>query len=170
MKTLIAYATKYGGTKMCAERIAQKMPGQTELLELTRDVSVDLSAYDTVIVGCSVYMGKPRKEAKAFCERYAGALLEKRLGIYLCCIQDLDKTVAQQLRIAFSQRLREHAVVLGALGGAVDYTKLNGVDAFIMRLIAGDLKKKTGNSMMSTISEERIDRFVALLTEKQAAK
>lgn len=170
MKTLIAYATKYGGTKACAERIAEKLPGPTDLLEVAKGASVDLSPYDAVIVGSSVYMGKPRKDALAFCERYAGALLDKRLGLFLCCIQDLDKTVSQQLRLAFPQRLREHAQVLGALGGTVDYAKLNRKDAFIMKLVAGDLRKKTGNDILSTVSRERIDRFVALLMEKQAEK
>ncbi len=167
MKTLIAYATKYGGTKACAERIAQRLDGQADLLELTPQsgAKTDLSPYGAVVVGCSVYMGRPRKEAMAFCERNMDSLLTKKVGLFLCCIQDLDKTVAQQFTLAFPKRLRDSAAVLGALGGVVNYKKLKGLDGFIMKLVAGDLRKKTGSDVVSTLSDERIDRFVSLLIQ-----
>ncbi|MCL1964663.1 MAG: flavodoxin domain-containing protein [Firmicutes bacterium] len=163
MRTLIAYATKYGGTKTCAERLRQTLPGGADLLALPAEGHTDPTAYDTVIVGCSVYMGKPRKEAMAFCKEHKEILLTKNLGLFLCCMQDLDKTVKQQMALAFPQDLRKHAAALGALGGVVDYGKLSRVDGFIMKLVAGDLMKKAGQSMLSTLSQERIDAFVSML-------
>ena len=167
MKTLIVYATKYGGTKTCAERVAMRLPGGADLFELTRASDVDIAAYDTVIVGCPVYMGKPRKEAMAFCETYQDVLLTKNLGLFLCCLQDLDKTVKQQMALAFPKALQQHASSLGVLGGVMDYAKLSRMDGFIMKMVAGNLLKKTGQSVLSTISQERIDRFVELLIEKK---
>ncbi len=163
MKTLLAYATKYGGTKECAAQIASRLPGTVTLLELSRDTQADLSTYDNVIVGSSVYIGKPRKEMVAFCKRYEKELLAKRLGLFLCCIQDLDKTVAEQMNLSFSKALREHAAVQGALGGVVNYTKLGRMDGFIMNMVAGDLRKKVNSDVISTLSAERIERFVRLL-------
>lgn len=167
MKAIILYATKYGATREVAERIAAKLTGGAELMEIQKNMRLDFTPYDTVVVGCSVYMGKPRKEAKAFCEEHFDALLTRNLGLFLCCIQDLDKTVAKQFGLAFPKRLREHATVLGILGGKVNYAKLQRFDGFIMNLIAGDLRKKTGQDVVSTISEERIDRFVELLQHKK---
>ena len=167
MKTLLAYATKYGGTKSCAERIARQLPGGADLLELTPDIQADITGYDMVIVGCSVYMGKPRKEAMAFCETHQDILLTKKLGLFLCCLQDLDKTVKQQMALAFPTALQQHASALGVLGGVVDYAKLGRLDGIIMKMVAGKQQRKTGLSVVSTISQERIDRFVELLMEKK---
>lgn len=168
MKTLIAYSSKHGATKDCAERIAKKLPGETALCDLDANPQPDLAPYDTVVVGCSFYMGKPRKAAKKFCKESLSALLEKRTGLFLCCIQDLDKTVSEQLQLAFPAALREAAAVTGQLGGTVDFTKLKGMDRMIMNMVAGDLRKKTGGDIVSTVSEERIDRFCTLLVEGKA--
>ncbi|MDL2318367.1 flavodoxin domain-containing protein [Eubacteriales bacterium OttesenSCG-928-A19] len=169
--TLIAYTSKYGGTKTCAEKIAKRLPGQTTLLDLDTTAAVDLTPYDSVVIGCSVYMGKPRKAAKKFCEQYRDALLERNVGLFLCCIQDLDKTVAQQFELAFPKTMMAHATVLGTLGGVVDFTKLKLFDRFIMNIVAGDLRKKLGGDLVSTLSDERINRFSELLAAgKQAAQ
>ena len=163
MKTLVAYATKYGGTKSCAERLARKLPQGAELVELTQGMQVDLAPYDTVIVGCSIYMGKPRKEAMDFCQRFEKELMQKNVGLFLCCMQDMDKAVKQQMALAFPRPLQEHASSLGVLGGVVNYTKLSRKDAFIMKMVVGDLRKKTEDGTLSTVSDERIDRFLELL-------
>ena len=165
MKTLIAYATKYGGTKHCAERLAKALPDGADLLALSKDTRADLAGYDAVIVGCSVYAGKPRKEAMAFCQAYWDVLLTKKLGLFLCCMQDLDKAFKQQMALAYPKPLQQHAAALGALCGVVDYTKLSFVDGLIMKAVAGKLRKKTGNDVMSTVTEERIDGFVKLFLE-----
>lgn len=165
MKTLIAYATKYGATKECAQRIGKKLPGEVDLHELTKGENVDLTPYDTVIIGSSVYIGKPRKEAKDFCKRHLDVLLQKRTGLFLCCIQDSDKAVAEQFSVAYPAPLREHASALGALGGIVNHQHLSKIDAFIMKLVAGDLLKKTGHGVISTLSEENIERFAQLMAE-----
>lgn len=165
MKTLIAYATKYGATKECAERISKKLSGDVTLHDLDKSIDIDLAPYDCVVVGCSVYMGKPRKSAKKFCEKYASALLGKRLGLYMCCIQDIKKTVLQQFELAFPKALMENAAVMGRFGGVVDFTKLRALDKFIMNLIAGDLRKKTGDGVVSTLSDAEIDAFAKVLRE-----
>lgn len=160
MRTLIAYATKYGGARVCAERLAALLPGETEVVELTRGAKADLASFDAVIVGTSVYMGRPRKEATQFIEQNQAALLARRLGLFLCCLQDQEKTVAEQLSLAFPQKLRMHAAAADALGGVVDYRRLKKVDAFIMNMIAGDLRKKAPQDTVSTLSDERFARFV----------
>ncbi len=160
MRTLIAYATKYGGTRTCAEKLSKMLPGDTDLLELSRATAADLSPYDAVIVGTSVYMGKPRKEAVSFCERNRNALLTKKLGLFLCCIQDQDKVVAQQLSMAFPQKLRMHAVAAGALGGVIEHSKLNRLDALLMKMIGGRKAKVVPVETVNTLSNDAFDRFL----------
>lgn len=159
MHTLIAYTTKYGATREAATRIAARLPGETTLHDLDTVPSVDLAPYDTVVIGCSVYMGKPRRAARLFGEKHMDTLLQKRVGLYLCCIQDVEKPLADQLKLAFPGRLLEEAVAVNQVGGIVDFTKLKTMDRFIMNLIMGDLRKKTGNDIVSTMSDERIQAF-----------
>ncbi|MDR0896828.1 MAG: flavodoxin domain-containing protein [Oscillospiraceae bacterium] len=162
MHTLIAYSSKYGATKACAEAIAAQLNGQIDLCDLDKNMP-DLTAYDAVIVGSSVYMTRARKAVRNFCKAQMPALLGKRLGLFLCCVQDLDKTVSEQMQLAFPKPLRDHAAALGALGGQVDYTKLSRMDGMIMNMVAGDLRRKTGKDVVSTIAPERIARFAELM-------
>lgn len=159
MHTLIAYSTKHGATKVCAESIAKCLPGTSDLKDLDASLEVDLAPYDAVIIGTSVYMSKPRKPAKQFAKRNEAALLEKKLGLFLCCIQDIDKNVREQFSVAYPKALLDHAVAMEQLGGVVDFTKLKSFDKMIMNMVAGDLRKKTGGDVISTLSDERIRSF-----------
>ncbi len=66
-RVLVAYATKYGATAEIAERIAQVLR-QAELHTdvLPADRVGDLSAYQAVVLGSAVYIGRWRKEAVKF--------------------------------------------------------------------------------------------------------
>lgn len=159
MKTLIVYATKYGATKACAERIAAKIPGA---LAVSANEAVDLTAYDAVILGTPIYMGMSRKEMKLFIQKNLPALLQKKIGLFLCCMQDENEPVSKQFQVAFPKELRDHASVLAALGGAIDKEKLKTLDGFIMKIISANLKSK--DEVLLTISEERINQLVELMT------
>jgi menaquinone-dependent protoporphyrinogen oxidase len=66
-RVLVAYGTKYGATAEIAERIAQvlRQAGlQTDVLPADR--VGDLTAYQAVVLGSGVYIGRWRKEAVKF--------------------------------------------------------------------------------------------------------
>ena len=165
MKTLIIFATKYGGTRMCAERIAKKLPGETALYCIGEGDMPALSSFDGVIFGTSVYMGQPLKSAKRFLKSHGAELMQKRLGLFLCCVQDVNKSVSDQVEVAFPRRMRDHARVIGALGGVVNFDKLRGFDKFLMNLISGDLRKKAKTNVVSTLNDARIEQFVSTYCE-----
>lgn len=160
MKTLVIYASKYGATAQCAEAVAQKLNGEAALCNLTAGDKPNLSTADGIIVGSPIYMGRACKEISRFIKKNEKLLLEKPLGLFLCCIQDMDQSLSGQFSSAFPKPLREHACVLGALGGAVNFTKLKGFDKLIMNMIAGDLRKRSGGSVVTTLSSARIAQFV----------
>ena len=66
MKTLILYATRHG----CAEKCATKLGG-------------------------SIHAGKIQKGVKDFCAKNLEVLKGKRLGLYLCCMEEGPKAEAQ---------------------------------------------------------------------------
>jgi menaquinone-dependent protoporphyrinogen oxidase len=66
-QVLVAYATKYGATAEIAERIGEVL--QQEGLQadvLPADRVIDLPAYQAVVLGSAVYIGRWRKEAARF--------------------------------------------------------------------------------------------------------
>ena len=60
MKTAIVYATKYSCTKECAEILKTYLHGEVNILSAKAD-KINLSQYDAVFIGGSVYMGKIQK-------------------------------------------------------------------------------------------------------------
>lgn len=123
MKTLIAYATKHGATRQYAEQLAGQLPGETTLVDLKKDPGVDVSVFDTVIVGGAVYFGKVQKEVRDFCVRNLALLRNKRLGLFICCLFD-GQQAERQLQTAFPGELLEAALVKDAFGGRVNPAEL----------------------------------------------
>lgn len=162
-KILIAYASKYGATKKSAEGIAACLPGGADLLPIARGTTADISAYDTIVIGTSIYMGKPLKVLTPFCKRHEDALLSKRVALYMCCIQDQDKSVQDQFAIAFPLKLRAHAIAMALMGGEVDPSRLKFLDAQIMKLVMSEQPKELREKPLSTLQPERYARFAEIL-------
>jgi len=64
-ETLILYATKHGATHEIAKRIADRMDDAT-IHDLGQNNTPDISEFDCIVFGSSIYVGMIRKEAKAF--------------------------------------------------------------------------------------------------------
>ena len=77
----------------------------------------------------------------------------------------MNKSVADQVEVAFPRRLCDHACVIGALGGVVNFDKLRGFDKFLMGLISGDLRRKAKTNVVSTLNDARIEKFVSTYCE-----
>jgi menaquinone-dependent protoporphyrinogen oxidase len=78
MRVLVAYATRSGGTRGIAERIAQRLrtAGHEADVASVTD-ALGIPTYGAYVVGSAVYLGQWEKDAVAFVEANA-ALLAKR--------------------------------------------------------------------------------------------
>lgn len=82
-RVLIAYGTKYGATAEIAERIGEALrDAGLEADVLQADRVGDLSAYDAVVVGSAVYIGRWRKEAVKFVTDNEQTLTAKPVWIF----------------------------------------------------------------------------------------
>ena len=135
MKTLIAYATKYGTTRTCAERIGEGLPGEVQLLDMRRDRTPRLDSFDAVVIGGPIYAGKVMPAVPQFCERNREALLERTVGLFICCLYE-GETARQELDEAFPPWLKAHAVIRSAPGGAIAYSRLGIVDRYLAKRVA----------------------------------
>ena len=132
MKTAIVYATKYGCTKKCAEILKTYLHGEVNILSVKAD-KINLSQYDTVFIGGSVYMGKIQKEITHFCKRNLKQLLHKKIGLFACCYTPKD-TVGF-FETLYPIELINHASYVTSVGGIMN---------FLYRKLFQSLKKIDG--------------------------
>lgn len=150
MKTLIAYASKNGCTAQCAQTLAQTLSGEVVACDLARE-KPDLSQYDAVILGAPIYIGNILGKAKKFCAANTQQLLQKKLGLFICCCDTEKKE--EQLANAYPEELRNHAVLQDSFGGRLDLQKQN----FLTRAMLKKAMNITEN--MENINREAIANF-----------
>ncbi|MDF2889976.1 MAG: flavodoxin [Clostridia bacterium] len=156
MSILIAYASKHGCTAQCAEMLAEKFDEKVDLYDLRSGKSMDLSQYEKVIVGSSVYVGKVNKEATEFCTNNLEILKNKKIGLFICGSQE-GESLKQELAAAYPPELQSKAIILDCFGGAYTFGKMSFMEKTIVKVIA-----KT-NKDTSTIQEDKINSFAQAL-------
>ena len=160
MNTLIAYATKYGCTEKCAAILSEKLTGKVDLCNLKERKAIDLSQYDKVVIGGSIYAGKVRKEVSEFCSENHNLLKNKKLGLFICGM--LEDQAETELNNSFSQELLTNAVAKNFFGGEFQFKKMKFMEKFIVKMVSKADKNRpvidTGKDI-STVSEQTISRF-----------
>lgn len=135
MKTIICYMSSHGCSEKVGRMLQSRLPGETVLVDLKRTPAPDLSPYATVIVGGSIHAGRIQKGVQTFCERNAAVLKEKRLGLFLCCMEEGEKA-RRQLEMAYPETLRSQAVTTACLGGEFNFERMNFAQRFLIRKIS----------------------------------
>lgn len=151
MKILIAYATKHGFTKTCAHALAEKLNGEADICDLG-NTKPDISKYDTVIIGGSVYMGKIRKPVRRFCENNLNELRGKGLGFFICGIAG-DEDAEKQISSSFPEDLLGHAIAKEFFGGELAPEKHGP----IMRKLVKSIQEK--NPVKAGMRIDNINRM-----------
>lgn len=160
VKTLIVYATKHGSTEKCANMLSEKLTGQVDLINLKGTKTPDLSEYDSVIVGGSVYIGKIRKEVSGFCSESLDELKEKRLGLFICCMAE-GETASEQLEKVFPQELSNVAKSKASFGGEFRFNKMNAMERFIIKKVTKSDEKYADVDLSKGLSQIDVDSIEA---------
>ena len=156
MKILIVYSTHHGCTEKCAFQIKDKLNAETDIVKIKGSNKFDLSVYDLIIIGGSIHAGKIQRHIKKFCEKNMDILTTKQVGLFMCCMEEGD-TAQTQFNNAFPKELIEHAQAKEIVGGEFNFDKMNAIEKFMVKKIAGI------EQSVSKISEEQITNFVAQL-------
>jgi len=151
MSILIAYASKYGFTKQCAELLAEKLGEKTHICDLDKN-HPDPAQYDKVIIGGSVYIGKIRKPVTLFCNENLDVLKEKKLGLFICGLAE-GENAKKQIETVFPPELIETAVCKMCFGGGYNFKKMNFMERMIIKKVTGSDKDQL------RIEKESIDHF-----------
>ncbi|KJS85276.1 MAG: flavodoxin [Peptococcaceae bacterium BICA1-8] len=152
MSTLIVYSTKYGCAEKCARMLSEKITGKVDLCNLKTSKAVDLAAYDKVVIGGSIYIGKVQKEVSRFCLENMSILKEKKLGLFICGM--FKEHAEKELKDSFPVELLNNALAKEFLGGEFVFKKMNPVERLMVKKIAKVDKELTD------ILEENVNKIV----------
>ncbi len=135
MKTAIIYATKHGCTDKCAHTLSNELNTSSSIINIESNHNFNLNDYDSVIIGGSIHAGMMNKKLKNFIHKNSNDLLEKKLGLFLCCMYEGDKAL-EQFQSAFPESLRNKAIAHGLFGGEFDFSKMNFLEKTIVKKVA----------------------------------
>ncbi len=135
MKTLVIYATHYGTTEACANLLSDALQGAVVLQNLAVNPSVDLTEFETVVVGSPIYAGRLNKRVKRFCNENESALLGKRLGLFTCDMEEGEGSL-KQLEHCYAQALVAHALAKTSFGGQFLFSKMNWVTKKMIKIMS----------------------------------
>lgn len=136
MRTLIIYSSKYGFTEECVDYLKEGIKCEVAIKDIRLNKQIDLTGYDWIIMGSSVYIGKISKKMKAFAERNIDKLLKRNIALFVCCTtpNDVDKYLSE----GFSTKIYEASKYNANFGGKLQRDKLN----FFERKITDMISKK----------------------------
>ena len=136
MKTAIIYVSKHGTTEKVAKIIQQKLPNdEVILINLAIQNHVEFQTIDRVLIGSSVYAGSIQPKTRKFVEQNMIDLLQKKVGIFVCCM--FFEKASEQIEKGFPEVLRKHACSIKHMGGEFQFDKMNAIERFLVKKIAG---------------------------------
>ena len=161
MKTLIAYATKYGTAEECAKMLADALTDGADLINLSAGQHANPADYEAVVVGGSIYAGMLRKQVKHFCQKYKKELLNVRFGCFLCKAAPLSES-RDEFTNNFDSDLLAHASAKSSFGGELHPDKMS----FLDRLVLGAVGKQSGGMKPPHIDKEKVRSFALAMELK----
>ena len=163
MKIVIAYSSKSGTVRECAEALAEKLaPNEVTLADLSINPP-DISEFDIVIVGGYVRMGKISKAMTKFVLDN-NSLLERTMhAFFLCC--GLPESTEYYFEKVIPRPLLNNSISNTCFGGDLRVNKQKGLDKIMAKIILKEIKnnniEEDMNDEMSipAVLPENISRF-----------
>lgn len=117
MAVLVIYATKTGATEQCIKVLAEEIPDCT-----TCNIEIEKPAieeFDCIVLGAGVRDGKIYKPIRDFIKKNHSALLEKRMGYFIC--NEKPKETGDILERNIPAELKAAAICMESFGGYKAY-------------------------------------------------
>jgi menaquinone-dependent protoporphyrinogen oxidase len=156
MKTAIVYMSKHGTTEKVVKIISEHLTRYNyDVFNLRNDKTPDVRKYDFIIIGGSIHAGMVQNKVKQFCVSNTELLLEKKVGLFLCCME-VGAKATEQFNNAFPVGLREHAFYTGLMGGECLTEKMNFFERNLVKMVIGGPEKypKLNDNAIKTFLKE----------------
>ena len=158
MMTLILYMTSHGCAGKAAGMIRDLLPGEVILINLESSEVPPLDKFDTIIIGGSIRIGTLQKRIKKYCEKNLERLLEKKIGLFICCMFE-EEVAMDQLKQNYPEMLWQHASALGLFGGELEFEKLNAFERMIIKQVVNI------SVDVSKFNEQAVKEFVGKMLD-----
>ena len=155
MNTLLVFASKHGSTQKAANILFDKLSEPKKIVNIMEDQSPDITDFDTVIIGGSIYGGNIQKAIKAFAEQNLKALLNKKIGLFLCCGMESD--FEKQLNNSFPEELIKSSTAKGYFGYEYNKDDMNLLEKMVVKVVTKNIDKD------SNIKDVNIENFSKLI-------
>ncbi|WP_010665401.1 flavodoxin domain-containing protein [Marinilabilia salmonicolor] len=157
MKTAIIYSSKHGTTRKVAEEIANLFStDEVTLIKAGQPEEPDLGSYDKIIIGGSIHAGTISKALRKFLKSNRNLLLQKQLGLFLCCM--FEEEAEEQMHRAFPEDIRSHAKTCHWVGGEFLFEEMNFIEKTMTRKITGVTES------VSKLKHDKINQLVQELS------
>ncbi len=142
-KVLVLYASKAGSTKEVAEFIGQEMTKSgAQVFVAEAEKNIDPSAYNAVIIGSPIYMGKWLSEARDYLKLHEKILKNKPTAIFFTCLSMSDPAKKNEAEKYLAEEKKLiNPILVGKFAGKMDSSKLS----FFYRMIAKIVGAKDGD-------------------------
>lgn len=157
MRTLIVYATKHGAAATCAESLSELLGDDVSRCQLGREQVPPLADFDQIIIGGSVHIGKIQKAVTKFMLDNQALLLQKKLGLFLCCMTE-GENLPTLIKASFPEKLLNHATAAASFGGCFNFDQMNWLERKMIQMM---LKKDAveGEGEAAARVYENIDKI-----------
>ena len=162
MRIAIVYTTTGGTTRECASLLARSLE-RHDVTVADMDAQTDISDFDIVIVGFPIRMGKASGRARRYFKENRDALLQKRVGYFICCgfVDCFDEYREKVI----PEELREAAFDVACLGGSLEPSRFRGLDRIVVKAVraeilgGGENGEARKDMSLPTVMDENIAQF-----------
>ncbi len=147
-RILVVYDTKYGATRTIAARMQDVLCDAGARVDMTLVERIeDISEYDAVVLGSAIISESWRPAMLRFLRTQESALATKPVAVFIVCGLLHEDTaeyrdIAQEYYIDKVLAKFPDVVPVGSAGlfaGVVDYSVLEPLDEFLMRVLFGKI-------------------------------
>jgi menaquinone-dependent protoporphyrinogen oxidase len=126
---LVAYGSKHGSTEKVAEAITENLKHAGRDVELRRAADVeDLTRYDGVVLGGSLYFGRWHRDAVRFLSKHRRELSELPVTVFALGPQSAEPQDLAKSRAQLDKALQKVPEIeprsIAVFGGVIDPAKL----------------------------------------------
>ena len=126
---LVAYGSKHGSTERVAEAITENLKHAGRDVELRRAADVeDLTRYDGVVLGGSLYFGRWHRDAVRFLSKHRRELSELPVTVFALGPESAERQDLAKSRAQLDKALQKVPEVeprsIAVFGGVIDPAKL----------------------------------------------
>ncbi|MCT9097521.1 flavodoxin domain-containing protein [Haloarchaeobius sp. HME9146] len=172
---LVCYGTGEGQTAKVAAAIEADLAArghEVTTVDLTElPPTLDVTAFDAVLVGASIHMGTHQKHVAAFVRENRRELASRPSGFFQVCLSSAVEDEARQLEAAryveeFVEKTSWHPDRVASFAGAIRYSEYGLLKRVMMKKIASEATGDTDTSRDYEYTDwDAVDEFAVGFAE-----